>query len=407
MRIIHTSDWHLGQYFMGKSRESEHQAFLGWLLETVESEKADALIVAGDIFDTGTPPSYARAMYNRFIVSLRSTGCAQAVFTGGNHDSAATLEEARELLACLDTHVVGRLSQQAGDHVRLLRRRNGEPGALLCAVPFIRPRDLVRSRAGESGRDKQAALGDAISEFYTAVYEAAQAARDDAGGNLPGSLPILATGHLTLVGSRTSESVRDIYIGSLEAFPADRFPDFHYIAMGHLHRPQQVAGTGRIRYPGSPIPLSFDEAKREKQVLRVDIDAGDPAQVTPIPVPCFRTLATVSGDLDAIRDQIRDLPEPAADRTLWLEVEVETDGYLPDLQTRVGEMIGEQPAELLRIRRKRRAGESLFRSESAVKLEELNAEEVFVRRLDQAGEENRDRLLALFREIAAEIEAGA
>ena len=95
MRIIHTSDWHLGQHFMGKSREAEHRAFLDWLGNLIIQSSADALVVAGDIFDTGTPPSYARAMYNDFIVSLQKTGCSMTVVLGGNHDSPATLNEAK------------------------------------------------------------------------------------------------------------------------------------------------------------------------------------------------------------------------------------------------------------------------------------------------------------------------
>lgn len=102
MRIIHTSDWHLGQYFYTRSRAPEHQAFLHWLVQQVEQYQADAVIVAGDVFDNGAPPSYAREMYNHFVVALQRTGC-QLVVMGGNHDSVATLNESRALLACLNT----------------------------------------------------------------------------------------------------------------------------------------------------------------------------------------------------------------------------------------------------------------------------------------------------------------
>ncbi len=105
MRILHTSDWHLGQNFYSKSRAAEHEAFLNWLLETAQAHEVDAIIVAGDIFDTGSPPSYARELYNRFVVNLQQTGC-HLVIVAGNHDSVATLNESRDILAFLNTTVV-------------------------------------------------------------------------------------------------------------------------------------------------------------------------------------------------------------------------------------------------------------------------------------------------------------
>ena len=140
MRILHSSDWHLGQHFMGKSREAEHRAFLDWILAQITQLKVDVLVVAGDLFDTGTPPSYARALYNNFIVEMRNHNC-QLVVLGGNHDSVATLHESRDLLACLGTTVIGGISELPSDQVILLKDRKGRPGALLCAIPFLRSRE--------------------------------------------------------------------------------------------------------------------------------------------------------------------------------------------------------------------------------------------------------------------------
>lgn len=131
MRILHTSDWHLGQNFYSKSREAEHQAFLDWLLETAQTHQVDAIIVAGDVFDTGSPPSYARTLYNRFVVNLQQTGC-HLVVLAGNHDSVATLNESRDIMAFLNTTVVA----SAGHAPQILPRRDGTPGAVLCPIPF-------------------------------------------------------------------------------------------------------------------------------------------------------------------------------------------------------------------------------------------------------------------------------
>ena len=150
MRILHTSDWHLGQNFYSKSRAAEHEAFLNWLLDTARSHEVDAIIVAGDIFDTGSPPSYARELYNRFVVNLQQTGC-HLVIVAGNHDSVATLNESRDILAFLNTTVVA----SAGHAPQILKKLDGTPGAVLCPVPFLRPRDIVQSQAGMSGGEKQ------------------------------------------------------------------------------------------------------------------------------------------------------------------------------------------------------------------------------------------------------------
>ena len=168
MRIIHTSDWHLGQNFYSKSRAAEHSAFLDWLLTSAQAHEVDAIIVAGDIFDTGSPPSYARELYNRFVVQLQQTGC-QLVVLAGNHDSVATLNESRDILAFLKTTVVA----SAGHAPFILPQRDGTPGAIFCPVPFLRPRELVTSQAGHSGGEKQQLLLNAISDYYQQQYEAA------------------------------------------------------------------------------------------------------------------------------------------------------------------------------------------------------------------------------------------
>jgi len=406
MRIIHTSDWHLGQHFMGKSRETEHRLFLDWLHDFIIQSGADALVVAGDIFDTGTPPSYARTLYNDFIVSLQNSGCSMAVILGGNHDSAATLNEARELLACLKTRVFGKIIPNAKEHVVVLKDAMGKSCAILCAVPFIRPRDIITSRSNQSGRDKSRSLAEAISCFYDEVFGAARELQDEMGGK--DNLPIIVTGHLTIVGGQSSESVRDIYIGSLEAFPAARFPRADYIALGHLHKAQAIKGADHIHYSGSPIPLSFDEGKQVKQVLQVDFEGGALKQVKEVAIPCFRKLVSIRGDLEQIEKKIKELPMSAGGQALWLEVVVATHDYLTDLGNRVQEMIEGRPVELLRIRRKRKSFEPGLTTASREKLEELKPGEVFLRRLalEEMDDTEKEQLMGLFKEILAQVEQG-
>lgn len=402
MRILHTSDWHLGQHFMGKSREAEHQAFCAWLIGQVREQGVDAVIIAGDVFDTGAPPSYAREQYNRFIVELRETG-ARLVVLGGNHDSVAMLEESRGLLACLDTQVIAAVGTDLDSQVLVLPQRDGQPGAILCAIPFIRPRDVLTSLAGQSAQDKQLALQQAIQAHYRQLHERAQAVRESLGQ----PLPIVATGHLTTVGASASESVREIYVGSLEAFPTSAFPPADYIALGHIHRPQKVGGLEHIRYSGSPIPLSFDEAAQGKEVLLVDVDDSGLRSVTAVPVPRFQPMKSVSGSLASLPAELeRVAQEGSAEQPVWLEVLVHTDDYLTDIQLRVEKLCEELPVVVLRTRRERGNAQAALFSEAKETLDELSPEDVFRQRLDSEDLEAplRERLTGLYREVVGELQ---
>lgn len=382
MRIIHTADWHLGQFFYTKSRAAEHQAFLDWLLVKAEAQQADAIIVAGDIFDTGSPPSYARELYNRFVVNLQQTGC-QLVVLGGNHDSVAMLNESRELLACLNTRVIAAACDDVRQQVLVLNRRDGQPGALLCAIPFLRPRDILRSQSGQSGREKQQSLLEAITEHYQQCWQEALKQRDALG--LP--LPIIATGHLTTMGVTKSDAVRDIYIGTLDAFPADCFPPADYIALGHIHRAQRIADSDHIRYSGSPIPLSFDELGKAKSVFQVDFSNGKLSAVEALPIPLFQPMQMIKGSLEQIEQQLAALTADPQGGTIWLDIEIVTDAYLSELQRRIQDLTESLPVEVVLLRRSREQREQVIARQNNETLNELSVEEVFSRRLALEAEE--------------------
>ncbi|NDL64966.1 exonuclease subunit SbcD [Acerihabitans arboris] len=425
MRIIHTSDWHLGQSFFTKNRAREHRAFLQWLVAQVEEHRIDAVIVAGDIFDTGTPPSYARELFNRFVVELQPTGC-QLIALAGNHDAVATLNESRALLACMNTHVIAGTAGAGANNDRdddeniarddddsgseqpvfLLRDRSGNPGAILCAIPFLRPRDVLTSRAGQSGDDKQRALMDAIAAHYQALYDRALALR----ATLPGRLPIIATGHLTTVGAAATDSVRDIYIGSLDAFPAQLFPPADYVALGHIHRPQCIGGQQHIRYCGSPIALSFDETGQPKQVNMVNFDAQGAAEILALPIPETQALHLIKGNLAEIEAQLRAFGDYQAPTPVWLDIEVVTDAWLNDIQQHIQQVAANLPVEIVLLRRNREQRRSAPERLHRETLVELSVGDVFERRLaliPGPAPGDLDRLRLLYRQVAADIQRGA
>ena len=394
MRILHTSDWHLGQNFYSKSRAAGHAAFLDWLLETAQAQQVDAIIVAGDIFDTGAPPSYARELYYRFVVQLQQTGC-HLVVLAGNHDSVATLNESREILAFLHTTVVA----AAGCAPFMLNHRDGTPGAVFCPVPFLRPRDIVTSQAGLSGSEKQQHLLAAITDYYHQQYQQACALRGEA------TLPIIASGHLTTVGASKSDAVRDIYIGTLDAFPAQNFPPVDYIALGHIHRPQVIGGQQHIRYCGSPIALSFDETGKAKSVNLVTFTDGRLADITPLTVPVTQQLAVIKGDLAAIAQQLEQWRDAPTSPPVWLDIEITTDDWLTDMQRRIQAMTEDLPVEVLLVRRSREQRQRMMAGELRETLSELRVEEVFERRLalEEPDEAQGQRVRTLFSATVDEL----
>ncbi|MEZ8228189.1 exonuclease subunit SbcD [Vibrio splendidus] len=409
MKILHTSDWHLGQNFYNKSRKNEHERFLQWLLEQVTEHDIDAIIVAGDIFDTSTPPSYAREMYNKFVVDSNKIGC-QLVLLGGNHDSVSVLKETQQLLKYMGADVIPNTNEDHATQVVELKAKNGDVEALVCAIPFIRPRDVLTSQAGVTGVERQKQLGDAIKQHYQSVYDAAVEKR--ATFENSEHMPIIATGHLTAMGVQQSDSVRDIYVGNLDGFAADGFPDADYIALGHIHRPQVVAKREYIRYCGSPIPLSFDELKSQKQVCVVEFIEGE-RTISQLPVPTFQPLAEIKGDLSEIESQLNQYIGLDSDQSVWLSIEVQAQDYLSDLQERMRALTESLNVEVLQLRRARERRNQALEQESAETLSELSPMDVFTKRIaleefETDSEKARlERMTVKFKQVMVEVSESA
>lgn len=394
MKIIHTSDWHLGQSFFNRSRQKEHQAFLSWLIKISVELKVDAIIVAGDVFDTTAPPSYARQIYHQFISDLNKYSI-QVVVLGGNHDSVAVLNESRSLLKALNTFVIPSTSIAQEEQVVVLKNRASQPGAIVCAVPFIRAHDVMQTSAGQSQQSKQSTLEEAIVKHYKDLYELAKTKQKYILEQNNSFIPIIATGHLSALGVSVSESVRDIYIGNLAGFSSHLFPPADYIALGHIHKPQTLAKTQHIRYSGSPIPLSFDEVNTQKQVSLVYFEAGvakatkiKSMHIENIDIPVFQRLMLVKGDLNNVLAQIRAIKhtyftndEAAEAQEIWLSVHIENQDYLKDLQSRIVAEIGEAKIDLLLIKRIRNSAQISLEKQDKETLEELSPSQVFEKRL--------------------------
>ncbi|MFT0213817.1 exonuclease subunit SbcD [Pseudomonas sp. F1_0610] len=375
MRVLHTSDWHLGQHFFGRTRQAEHAALCQWLVSQVCEHAIDLVLIAGDIFDTSTPPSYAREQYNQLVITLHEVGC-QLVVLAGNHDSVAVLNESKALLHRLNTYVI----TQAGNGDELLViEKHQKPAAIICAIPFLRPRDILSSQIGQSQQEKQLTLQQAIRDYYQALYAKAKEKQRAVGGQVP----IIMTGHLTTLGASKTESVRDIYVGNLEAFPANEFPPADYIALGHIHRAQVVRNDPPIRYSGSPIALSFDESKQQKHMWLLDFSGNQLTTITPLDVPVWQPMFSVQGNLAELAQEFKQLAEHIPQgSTAWLDVLVEQDDYYTDLAERVELLVQNLPLLVLKVRRLRNSAPS-WNVQDAQQLSELTPEQVFTARLQQ------------------------
>jgi exonuclease SbcD len=276
-------------------------------------------------------------------------------------------------------------NENLAEQVFILKNSHKEPKAVICAVPFIRPRDVIKSQQGQSASDKSLSLQHALVNHYQALFEQAQQLVKDS----KLKLPIIATGHLTALGVTSSDSVRDIYIGTLEALPSNAFPAADYIALGHIHRAQKVGKTEHIRYCGSPIALSFDEAKQSKRVLLVEFDSNHLTSVTDLIVPCFQPLAMVKTSLHELSQAVEMLLaalnlSSENSKKLWLDIELTDSDRLSDLQSRIETLVKDFPVEILLVRRAKQVRQQLIAAQQDNStLSELTLDDVFSSRLDQ------------------------
>ncbi|UOQ96286.1 exonuclease subunit SbcD [Hymenobacter sp. 5317J-9] len=402
MRVLHTADWHLGQHFLtGQERTTEQQAFLDWLLLTVQDQGIDALVIAGDIFDTQTPSYTAQELYYTFLVKMQATGCRDIVVVGGNHDSPTMLNASRQLLRQLRIHVVGGVPTDPAEQILHLNRADGGPGLVVCAVPFLRDRDIRLAVAGETLDDRQLRIRQSIADHYAALAEsdAVRRLREQ-------DVPVLATGHLYAAGGEAREGAeRDVHIGGLGLIGAEHFPAaFDYVALGHLHRPQVVGGRAHIRYSGSPVPLSFTEADDKQQVLLLEFEGAGAPRISSIPVPVTRRLQRFHGTLEEVEADILAFDNAAFQLVAWADVLVRSDETPAEVQRRVQAVLQLQKQQVVAPRgvRHQRATEAPDLAETAIPLallHELTVDEVFGRRVAGLPPERAAALTATFGEL--------
>ena len=373
LKILHTSDWHLGRSLYGQNRHAEFAAFLDWLMQTLQQERVDVLMIAGDVFDTITPNHAAQELYYRFLAQVSAYClCRHIIIIGGNHDSASFLNAPKALLFALNVHVIGAATNPIDKEVLVLKNAQGEPAAIVCAVPYLRDRDVRLSVDGESSQDKSLALTQGIKDHYRQALAIAEHKQQELGSNAP----IIAMGHLFSQGGMTldADGVRELYVGSLAHIGADCFDGFDYVALGHLHVPQAVGGQAHIRYCGSPIPMGFGEAKQQKQVLHVAFTGRLP-EINAINIPNFQVLQRIQGDLPHIQAELKQLMQSGS--TAYIEVVYQGNELVADLSEKLDAQVQGSDLRLLRVYNRQFVNNVLASASADATLPDLNPTEVF------------------------------
>lgn len=434
MKILHTSDWHLGRSLYGRKRYEEFSAFLDWLADTIAEEGVDVLLVAGDVFDNGTPSNRAQELYYGFLCRVAASCCRHIVVIAGNHDSPSFLNAPKELLRALNVYVVGSISETLEDEVIVLRKNpqitpmsaeNVE--AIICAVPYLRDRDIRLVAPGETIDDKNRKLVEGIRQHYSAVVAIAEHKRDTlwkSAQPVHKHIPIIAMGHLFTAGGRTVEGdgVRELYVGSLAHVGVEVFPSsIDYLALGHLHVPQAVGSAEHIRYCGSPIPMGYGEATQEKKVVLIEFypqitqmnadvkvekiisENQCNLRITEKVIPCFQQLVRIVGSLDDIYAGLEELKKDAS--RAWLEIEYTGSDIIGNLRELLEDALAGTDLEISRIKNRRVMDRILSAMQENETLDDLDTGDVFNRCLDtfDVPHEDREDLIACYKEVIMEL----
>lgn len=348
MRLLHTSDWHLGQNFFGFSRHYEHQQFLDWLLITLKEQYIDVLLIAGDIFDTANPPSSAQQQFYKFLCAAKAnTPHLQVVIIAGNHDSPTRLEVPTPFLAAIDMTVVGQV-QRKQQHIDLesllvpLHNQQGEIAAWCLAVPFLRPNDVPRV---DGANDAYLAGIDALYQQVTALAKTKRQKGQ----------ALIAMGHCHLLGGEiSSDSERKLVMGGIEMLSSQIFDqELAYVALGHLHLAQQV-GAEHIRYSGSPLPMSFSEIHYPHQVLKIELSNQSATEITSIKIPrsvALQRLPEKPAPIDEVLTLLeqQDWPSVCEEQQPYLQVRVLLDKPEPSLRHKLEHALQDKAVRLVKI----------------------------------------------------------
>ncbi|MDR0573822.1 MAG: exonuclease SbcCD subunit D C-terminal domain-containing protein [Tannerella sp.] len=400
MKIIHTADWHLGQYFYEYDRKAEHIRFMAWLKDTVRKFSADILLIAGDIFDSPNPSAESQRTYYTFLREITGENpLLQTIIIAGNHDSAARLEAPNPLLENMNIIVRGGVKRtESGDidYENLIIPLS--TGGYCLAVPYLRQGDYPNHEN----------YSESIKAMYDNLYKIADAKRK----NNNKSIPIIAMGHLQATGSEISENDRSerTIIGGLECVSPDAFSDgIAYAALGHLHRGQRISGHDHIRYSGAPVPMSFAEKNNKQGVVFVEIK-DNYMNIERIEYEDTVRLLSIPQDPKPLHDilpEIKRLPKgEITDKSAYLEIKVLITEPEPSMRHQIEEALKGKSVRLARISAATQEIKEKNKTAAFIELQETSpidiAEKIFGQQY--GGEKMPEPMKKLLYEVLQEVE---
>ena len=350
MKILHTADWHIGQLFHEYDRTYEHQQFLNWLVDTLQTEQIDVLLISGDIFDISNPSASSIKMFYSFLnKSIKLNPDLQIVITAGNHDSASRLEAPKPLLESSNVHIIGLVEKDAEgniDYQKLLVpiHDDSKNVKIWClAIPFLRMGDYptILSCANP--------YTEGVTALYKDAFEYASLKKQD-------GQTIIAMGHLHTHHAEVSDldKTERLIMGGVECIPATAFhQDIKYVALGHIHKAQRIGGKEHIRYSGSPLPMSFSELNYKHQVIVFELDE-EISELKSIEIPLSVPLQRIPQTPLPLHEVIGLLDNlPIMDNNLqtvpFLEVRILLDGPEPALRHKVETALAGKRVRLAKI----------------------------------------------------------
>lgn len=398
MKILHTSDWHIGKQLHKFDLSEDLDLFFDWLIAYIATNNIDVLLVSGDIFDQANPTQAAYKQYYDVLKRLIHLDC-KIILTGGNHDSAAVLNAPAELLKAFDISVVGGATDDLGDMFIPVEKNNEK--IVVAAVPFLKDRDIRKSVAGESYATKIEQIKSGLQAYFSNVNSYYK--------NHYSQEVFIVMGHLYVQGSELSESERDIQIGNqagVEAYMFEEVP--HYVALGHIHKPQVISQEQNIHYCGSPIPLSFSEKEDAKQINVITVENNQISQVEIVPIPKHRNLITFEGNLQDVEAKINAYSEVTT-LTSLVEIIVNEETESIERQQAFEELIHTKINPNIEIVKSRLNFKSKIRGASdafavGTDVADVTPMQMFEKKLElQSGLENIEELKNAFRELLQEL----
>lgn len=294
MKFLHTADWHVGKTLKGRNRLDEQRDVLAEIIDIAQREQVDAVLIAGDLYDTAAPTAEAQRLVNAALLKLAGSG-AEVIVIAGNHDHARTFEALRELMATAGIEYAGQIRAAAAGGVHRFAARSTGEEAVVALVPFVTRRYIVGSEEMVTGSPSENAgryeesvrqiIASLAEEFTSTTVNVVMAHLTCTGGVMGG-------------GEREAQSIFEYHV-SAQAFPIDA----HYVALGHLHRRQQIPGPAPVHYSGAPLAVDFGEQEYTPVVCLVEVSPTTPARVTDIPVTAGRRLRTVSGTVEQLTER--------------------------------------------------------------------------------------------------------